>query len=474
MIRTGRRKTGDTGACCTPYILRTGFVLWLSLILLAGDSPAFGQNRLPASGESSETPEILGIMLGHISYRDAKLWVRTSKPVMLHWRFWPENQPEQARECLGYTKGEYVYLATLRAELLQPDTRYSSLLWIEGSESVGETIDFSTQPIWQFSDSLPALRIAMGSCTYVNEPGYDRPGKPYGGDYGIFEAIADRQPQVMFWLGDNTYLRDPDFSSKGGVYHRYAHTRELPEMQRLLRSTSNYAIWDDHDYGPNDSDASYAHKSWTRSAFHDFWANPDRDPYLPEAVCAAFSLADIDVILLDNRWNRSPNGAKTTEPTLLGKDQEDWLIAQLINSRAPFKLVLIGGQVLNTARVWETYSNLAPEERERLLERIDQEGIDGVIFISGDRHHSEISRLQLPGGAWVYDLTVSPLSSGSHKPSEEQNTLRIPGSLIVQRNFATMDIVGSKGRRTLNVSFFDVNGSPLFDYSIPQPGYRKE
>ncbi|GEM_PF-327706 len=432
-------------------------------------------NNIPNGLE--EAPVLLGLMLGHVTYREARLWVRADRACTAVWECWPEGAPEQGRSTRLTLDGEDFFLGALTATLLQPDRPYDSRLYLEapdGSRSAIETVPFHTALVWQFQDTMPTLRFAAGSCTYINEQGYDRPGKPYGGEYGILESIADQQPDAMFWLGDNTYLRDPDFSSRSGVYHRYAHTRATPEMQRLLRSVPNYAIWDDHDFGPNDADGSFVHKQWTLDAFRDFWANPSYGAAGMNGTMSSFSWADVDVFLLDNRWNRSPNGAKTFAPTLLGAEQENWLIASLINSKATFKLVLMGGQLLNTAAVWETYQNLAPEERQRLLDRIDQESIDGVVVLSGDRHHSEISRLDLPGGAWIYDLTVSPLTSGAHKPKEENNALLLPGSLLEQRNFAIMEVTGGRGSRILNVRFHDVDGMLLFEHAIPQPGFKAE
>ena len=44
-----------------------------------------------------------------------------------------------------------------------------------------------------------------------------RPGRPYGGGEGIFDAIAATGPDLMLWLGDNIYLRDPTYTSLEGI-----------------------------------------------------------------------------------------------------------------------------------------------------------------------------------------------------------------------------------------------------------------
>jgi alkaline phosphatase D len=38
-------------------------------------------------------------------------------------------------------------------------------------------------------------------------------------------------------------------------------------MQQLSTATHHYAIWDDHDFGPNDSDWSYRMRDTHRSRF---------------------------------------------------------------------------------------------------------------------------------------------------------------------------------------------------------------
>ena len=66
-------------------------------------------------------------------------------------------------------------------------------------------------------------------------------------------AIAAQRPDLMLWMGDNTYMREPDWYTRTGVFHRYSHTRELPELQPLLAAASHYATWDDHDYGADNA-----------------------------------------------------------------------------------------------------------------------------------------------------------------------------------------------------------------------------
>ncbi len=85
--------------------------------------------------------------------------------------------------------------------------------------------------------------------------------------------MAATDAQLMLWLGDNTYLREADYTSNSGIYYRYNHTRAIPDLQQLLATKHNYAIWDDHDFGPNDGNSSYELKNTTLQAFKDYWGN---------------------------------------------------------------------------------------------------------------------------------------------------------------------------------------------------------
>ncbi|MBK8614569.1 MAG: alkaline phosphatase family protein [Flavobacteriales bacterium] len=304
---------------------------------------------------------------------------------------------------------------------LVPGSTYGYRVRLEGKPvDVGEQLWFHTQPLWKFRSEPPDFTVAAGSCTYVNEPAYDRPGTAYGGGYGIFNSIAETKPDLMLWLGDNTYLREPDWGSWPGYLHRYTHTRSLPELQHLLRTTQHYAIWDDHDFGPNDCDGSFI-GGMSHKAFDLFWANPTHGLPGPGGNGTSFSYADVDFFLLDDRSFRVPPDVVTAKPTMLGQAQVDRLI-QMLKSAMPCSRSWPGGQFLNTAAVYETYATYG-EERQQLIDRIEREGITGVVFLTGDRHHSDLSKLELKDGNVIHDLTVSPLTSGVHA---KRRTTRSP------------------------------------------------
>ncbi|MCB0572700.1 MAG: alkaline phosphatase family protein, partial [Phaeodactylibacter sp.] len=222
-----------------------------AFVLLLGNAVA-AQSALLQSGP----------MLGYNEMREVLLWVQTKAPATVQFAYWPEAEPGRRMfTAEKQTEKSDAFTAKLLADQVEPGTKYRYELLIDGKPvSLPYPAAFETQPLWQWRTGPPAFKVAIGSCAYINETEYDRPGTPYGSDYQIFQSIYEQHPNAMIWLGDNVYLREADWFSRTGILHRYTHTRSLPEMQPLLASTHHYAIWDDHDYGPNNSNRSYIHK----------------------------------------------------------------------------------------------------------------------------------------------------------------------------------------------------------------------
>ncbi len=429
-----------------------------------------------AGAQQAREPAILraGPMLGPATMREATVWVMTDRPGAVTVDYRPLSQ-DTAVAFSPATPGRITALAgadgiaSIVIPDLEPGTRYGYELEVDGRDVERPyPLEFRTQRLWQYRTDPPAFTMAIGSCAFVNEPPYDRAGDPYGGEYGIFRSIVALGPDAMLWLGDNTYLREVDFDSPEGIEHRYEHTRSLPELQQLLSVAPHYATWDDHDYGPNDSDRSYVLKSASLNTFRRYWPNATAGlPGVP-GVFTQFRFADVEFFLLDDRYHRTPNFAPADSArTVLGPAQRQWLIDALTASRAPFKVVAVGGQFLNPIAVFETFSNVAPEERQSILDEIARRRIQGVVFLSGDRHHTELIRLERPGHYPLLEFTSSPLTAGpARQPRDAENPSRVPGTLVTQRNFGTLTFDGPRTARVLTMRTFDVDGSMLWEQSV--------
>lgn len=409
-----------------------------------------------------------GPMVGYSTMKEVMLWVQTKKSSEIKFVYWEFDKPGKKYVTEKVvTKKSNAYIAKIVAEELEPGKQYGYRLYIN-SKLVKRPyrLTFQTQPLWQYRTDPPPFKFIVGSCTYINEAAYDRPGKPYGGEYEIFSSIYKENADFMVWTGDNTYLREADWNSRTGIIHRYTHTRSTEEMQPVLGSMHHYAIWDDHDFGPNDSDRSYWNKEITTEAFKLFWANPNYNLTGKGGVTGTFFWNDVQFFLLDDRYFRIPENRKDGTPrTVLGEDQFQWLVDAITFSRASFKFIVIGSPVLNTAKVAENYSNY-PEERQRLIDAIIQSKARGVIFLDGDRHHTELSVLDEPWHYPLYDLTVSPLTAGIYDPKNEKNFLRVSETLVIERNYGLMEISGPGKARVLSVKIKNKDGELLWEKKI--------
>ena len=412
--------------------------------------------------------KINGPMPGYTDMLEATIWMQCQGPCSARMEYWVIDKPDSIlRTAVQDSEASRAHAMDFIMDQVVPGTTYGYRPVVNGQVvDVGQALNFSTQPLWKFRTDPPEFTVAMGSCVYINEPVYDRPGNPYGSGYEIFNSIADKEPDLMLWLGDNIYLREPDWGTRTGFLHRYTHSRSTPEMQRLLRSTHHYAIWDDHDFGPNDGDASFVNSALAREMFDLFWPNPTCGVPGVAGTTTSFSQSDVDFFLLDDRTFRVPADVTTAEAAMLGKAQLDWLIQALKYSDASFKLIAVGSQVLNTAAMYENYATIV-NERNELLRRIEAEGIRGVVFLTGDRHFTELSSLPLKDGRTIHDLTVSSLTSGTYKATDN-NELRVEGTVVEQRNFATLTFSGKKNERTMTIRVFDGKGAQLWERAIAQ------
>jgi alkaline phosphatase D len=410
-----------------------------------------------------------GPMLANGNHHDVTIWLRTLEPAEVAIRYWPRGDPRKTQQVLKKTAGEDGRILSVTLKKLTAGRQYTYTVSVD--DVIVETsnpLRFKTQTLWRRRGDPPEFTIAVGSCAYTNDPATEPPGPQYGGGYEIYESIRAQSPEVMLWLGDNVYLRPFDWSSRTGIFARYAQTRALKEVQPLLASTYNYAIWDDHDYGPNDSNWSFVHKSDSLAAFKAYWPNPSFGMRGHPGVFTQFTWGDVDLFLLDNRFYRSASSAPDgPDKTMLGEVQMRWLLDALSGSRAPFKIVAGGGQFLSPFHRWEGYAQFKTEQ-QRLIDAIVERRLNGVVFVSGDRHHSELVKLEPKGFYPLYDFTSSPLTSrGASADGEWKSPVRVPGTLVTQkRSFGLLKFSGPAKDRVLTLENRDVGGALLWARTI--------
>lgn len=154
-----------------------------------------------------------------------------------------------------------------------------------------------------------------------------------------------------------------------------------------------------------------------------------------------------------------------SQRTILGDEQVEWLINGLASSQASFKIIAVGGQFISDSKTKENFINF-PEERQKIIDAIIKNKISGVMFLTGDRHFTELSKSDT--NPPIYDLTVSPLTSGTYNPEKEQNTLRVANTLVTEHNFAIIDVTGKRKDRVMTIKIHNKDGKELWKQEIKE------
>ena len=448
-------------------------------MLGAGAWPAFGRAAAPILAASP--------IAGHFTASGVRLWLQGSKVGAGALEFWPAAGSGTATRKVAFALADDASrCALVDVDGLEPDTRYRYRVSI-GGETAAEAHAFRTA-------SAPGgardLRVYFGSCAYTET--HTRGGSPYGDELHIFDAIAaqmqaDALPHFMLWLGDNLYLRNPsrgvpaDFASAALMDERYREVRGKPFLQKLFGATHHYAIWDDHDFGPNDSDRTFALKPESLALFRRYWPNPPMGSAGLPGTCCRFRQEDVEFILLDSRYHRDPEKAPPSgAKALFGEAQMAWLRRALADSSAAFKVVAGGSQFLSEQpnggqSGWHSY----PGERDPFLAWLARERIPGVILLSGDRHNTQVFRFDREGAPPVHEFSCSPLTSKliALSATDRANPRLLPELAVERRNFGTLEFSGRGGERRATARCFDAAGALLWtkvlatvDNRIVSPG----
>lgn len=372
-----------------------------------------------------------GPMVGHTTGTSSWIWLQAATPVQLEAEaIGPDGGTVEAK-----IETETGASALLRLEGLVSDTRYTVRLEADDRPvELEPDISFRTFPA---PGEPTRLRIALVSCARVL----------WDSIQPIWTAIAADRPDVVLWLGDNNYFEDgdsirpADWTDPVRMAFKYAELRDLPTLQPLLRQAVHYAIWDDHDYADGEPDRTFPLKREVGRVFERFWANPAYGPGPDiDGVYSSVVMGDVELFLTDDRFFRDPeDGPRVPGKTMLGGEQLAWLKAGLAASRARLKIVAVGVQVLADYHDYDGYLNY-PYERAELMRWIRERGIEGVVFVSGDRHLSELMRDDNRVGYPLYELTASPVGNRVFTTGLEQpNPIRI-GGYAGGFNYGLLDI----------------------------------
>eukprot|EP00347_Sterkiella_histriomuscorum_P005565 403356122 len=264
---------------------------------------------------------------------------------------------------------------------------------------------------------LSSYRIGFGSC-------FDKKQKRTD----IFKDINQENLDLWIWLGDFAYVDKHVGVIMQYVYgqnyliedeetrrKKFATTYEDEYYSLLKKQTPVIGIWDDHDYGKNDGDATNPIKLNNKQVYLDFLDEPQDSPRRHRGdntgIYEDYQIKlrkdfSVRIILLDVRFSK-------TKETLLGDDQWKWFENVLKNSNDQVYLLGSGVQFMMRDRLIGA-ERWPDKEYQRLLDLIKQYKKSGVFLLSGDVHHSQLLSPKCKLNGLGYELTEITSSGLTH------------------------------------------------------------
>lgn len=224
-------------------------------------------------------------------------------------------------------------------------------------------------------------------------------------NHSVFDVIAGLEPLMFCHTGDLHYYdlgTEPSSVAAGTLanYRRaYDDVLLQPTQANLYRSVAWAYVWDDHDYGPNNSDRTLTTKENAQAAYRE------RVPHYPlpggsGPIYQSWQIGRILFIASDSRSERSPNtDPDGVDKTMLGEAQKAWMRGVLETSDAVFLVWITPSVWHHVADAIDTWKQFQTEQAEMVSMFQDTGWSDRMLAVWGDRHALAIdSGANTPGG----------------------------------------------------------------------------
>jgi phosphodiesterase/alkaline phosphatase D-like protein len=242
-------------------------------------------------------------------------------------------------------------------------------------------------------------------------------------NHRVFAAIESRRPLFFLHMGDLHYS-NIGRNEIGAFARAYDRVLTQPRQASLFRRVPILYVWDDHDYGPNDSDRTSPSREASRAAY------AEHVPHYPlttengrvTTIQQEVTVGRVRFIVTDLRSERDPVGTPDgPDKSLLGERQRAWLDASLTRAAADGSALVFWVNTLpwitregDPSHGWQPYA----WERRWLADRIEALGLTRrLVVLSGDAHmlaiddgrHSNYSSSARPGSAGFPVFHAAPL-----------------------------------------------------------------
>ncbi|RMX68147.1 hypothetical protein DD238_007900 [Peronospora effusa] len=211
-------------------------------------------------------------------------------------------------------------------------------------------------------------------------------------DPKVFEEIKKEKALLFLHTGDLHY-HNLAVNNVAAFRDGYDSIFASPAGRAMLAMDVPFAyMWDDHDFGPDNSDSTAPGRNASVQAYREFV------PHYPliggrsrmNTVHQAFTIGRVRYILTDLRSARTPNTAPAAPTkTVLGKKQKAWFKSELVRATSDpdIRLIIWVNTMpwLDDERKWGHFGH----EQQELVNFIKGNGLNKwvpIVIVSGDAH----------------------------------------------------------------------------------------
>lgn len=205
----------------------------------------------------------------------------------------------------------------------------------------------------------------------------------------MWDRVSEAKADFILLVGDTCYADNNNDGTEKGYWKRYSETRSKLSHFRQKNLVPTLAVWDDHDYGKNNSNGEFKSKSMVREIFQLFWDSEERQG-LTRGPGQSFVFTGFGqrFCMMDSRYFKS----KSKTGPQWGAEQEEFLFDELKKSSNPAWLMngtlFFGGYLSG-----ESFEKDHNENFKQVIKQISQ--IEApVTFVSGDVHFSEVMKIE--------------------------------------------------------------------------------
>jgi prolyl oligopeptidase len=285
----------------------------------------FDQLSMDLSAWISGTPIVRGPWSGAISTNSAMVKARLSKEGATA-RLVVSRSPQftdPVYSAPARAQAEHFKIVALPVSGLLPDTAYHYALEIDGKLETDKRGEFRTFPAGPAS-----FTFAYASCAKT------------GSTNSVFTTIRENQPLFYMNVGDFHYQ---NIGQNKPWKFRRAYDRVLGSLAQadLYRHVPLVYVWDDHDFGGDNSNRKASSHEAARALYEDYV------PHYPLAsgesdvpIYQSFAVGRAKFILTDLRSERDESKKKDdAHKSMMGAKQKEWFKKELLEADGKYPVI---------------------------------------------------------------------------------------------------------------------------------------